>query len=92
MSTASLVKSCSAATCAFNDGGCTAYAITVGGASGKANCVTYVALDARAAVSSENGQVGTCHRLECVHNADLLCTAGAITVSDTADCQTYAVA
>jgi hypothetical protein len=92
MSTASLVASCSATACAFNDGGCTAYAITVGGSSGKANCVTFVALDARAAISSENGQVGTCHRLECVHNADLLCTAGEITVSDTADCLSYEVA
>lgn len=92
MSTASIVKSCSATTCAFNDGGCNAFAITVGGAGGKATCATFVALDARAAVSSANGQVGSCKRLECVHNADLLCTAGEITVSDTADCLSYAVA
>ena len=37
----------------------------------------------RAGLSSANGQVGACKRLECVHNTDLLCTAGEIAVGDT---------
>ena len=92
MSTASIVTSCAATTCSFNNGGCTAFAITVGGSGEKASCATFIALDARAAVSSASGQVGACQRLECVHNSDLVCTAGDITVSDTADCLSYAVA
>lgn len=82
------VSTCTTTACAFNNGGCTALAITVGGVE-KASCVTFVELDARAALSSPNGQVGSCKRLECVHNTDLLCTAGAITVGDTADCLSY---
>lgn len=91
MSTASIVKSCSTTSCAFNDGSCTAYAITVGGSGAKASCATFVALDARAGLSSENGQVGACKRLECVHNADLLCTAGEVAIAgDEAECLSYA--
>jgi len=89
MANATLVTSCAATACSFNNGGCTV-AITVGG-SESASCVTFVELDARASVSAE-GQVSACKRLECVHNSDLVCTAGEITVSDTADCLTYAVA
>lgn len=89
MSTA-IVKSCSTTSCAFNDGSCTAFAITVGGAGAKASCTTFIALDARAGLSSAKGQVGACKRLECVHNADLLCTAAAIDVAGAeAECLTY---
>ncbi|MFT4296345.1 MAG: DUF1540 domain-containing protein [Micropruina sp.] len=90
MSTTSLVKSCATTACAFNNGGCTAFAITVGG-SEAATCTTFVELDARAGVSSASGQVGACKRLECVHNKDLLCTAGEIAVGDAADCLSYSV-
>lgn len=90
MMTLSLVASCGTTACAFNNGGCTAGAINVGG-SEAATCTTFVELDARAGLSSANGQVGACKRLECVHNTDLLCTAGEITVGDTADCLTYSV-
>ncbi|MFT3859766.1 DUF1540 domain-containing protein [Micropruina sp.] len=88
MSTASLVQSCGTTTCSFNNGGCTAIGITVGG-SGAATCTTFVALDARGGLSSATGQVGACKRLECVHNTDLLCTAGVISVGDSADCLSY---
>lgn len=91
MSTASLVQSCATTACAFNNGGCTALAINVGGAEA-AVCTTFIELDARAGLASPNGQVGACKRLECVHNSDLLCTAGAIDVGDTAACLTYSVA
>lgn len=90
MSTTSLVRSCSTTACAFNDGGCTAFAITVGGSGAKAACTTFAALDARAGLSSAQGQVGACKRLECVHNTDLLCTAGEIAVAgDNAECLSY---
>lgn len=87
MSTAPLVKSCTTAACSFNDGGCTALAINVGGSG---SCTTFIALDARAGLPAPSGQVGACKRLECVHNADLLCTAAAIDVAgDAAECLTY---
>lgn len=91
MSATSTVKSCNTASCSFNDGGCTAFAITVGGSDAKASCVTFVTLDARAGLSSASGQVGACKRLECVHNVDLLCTAEEIAVGDVADCLTYEI-
>ena len=90
MSTASLVKSCGTTACAFNNGGCTAIAINVGGAEA-ASCTTFITLDARAGLASADGQVGACKRLECVHNTDLLCTAGKIDVGDAADCLSYSV-
>ncbi len=90
MSTAPLVKSCTTTACSFNDGGCTALAINVGGSGAKASCTTFIVLDARAGLSSPSGQVGACKRLECVHNTDLLCTAAGIDVAgDDAECLTY---
>lgn len=84
------IKSCSTTACSFNNDGCTAFAITVGGTGEKPSCATFVALDARAALSSASGQVGSCKRLECVHNADLLCTAGEIAIAgDSAECLSY---
>lgn len=87
----SLVASCATSACAFNNGGCTAGAINVGGSSA-ATCTTFTELDARAGLPTAGGQVGACKRLECVHNADLLCTAGEIAVGDAADCLSYSVA
>lgn len=90
MTTLTIVKSCGTTACAFNNDGCTAFAITVGGAGAKASCATFVALDARAGLSSASGQVGACQRLECAHNADLLCTAAEIAVDgDAAECLSY---
>ncbi len=90
MSTTSIVKSCTTTACSFNDGGCTALAINVGGSGAKASCTTFIVLDARAGLSSPSGQVGACKRLECVHNTDLLCTAAEIAVAgDDAECLTY---
>ena len=36
-----------------------------------------------------NGMTGACQRLECVHNADLMCTAEGVDISDSAACLTY---
>ena len=90
MVTLSLVTSCATSACAFNNGGCTAGAINVGGTD-TATGTPFTELDARAGWASANGQVGACKRLECVHNTDLLCTAGKIDVGDAADCLSYSV-
>ena len=86
------IASCATTSCAFNNGGCTAFAITVGGDSGAPACDTFISLDARGGLPVAEGHVGACQRLECVHNKDLMCTADAVNVGgDTASCQTYEV-
>ena len=86
------ITSCTTTSCAFNNGGCTAFAITVGGDNGASACDTFISLDARGGLPVAEGQVGACQRLECVHNKDLMCTAEAVTVGgDTASCKTYEV-
>ena len=87
MPTTAPIKSCSTTTCAFNNKGCTAFAITVDGSSA---CTTFITLDARGGLPVAEGHVGACQRLECVHNTDLMCTADAITIGeDTASCLSY---
>ena len=84
------VSSCTVTACAFNDAGCHAGAITVGGTDGHASCSTFITLDARGGVPSAAGQVGACQRLECTHNRALMCAAEGIEVAgDTALCETY---
>ena len=86
------ISSCTTTSCAFNNGGCTAFAITVGGDNGAPACDTFISLDARGGLPVAEGHVGACQRLECVHNKDLMCTAEAVTVGgDTAACTTYEV-
>ncbi|GAB3814161.1 hypothetical protein GCM10028820_09660 [Tessaracoccus terricola] len=92
MLTLTPVKSCAATTCAYNQDGCAAGAITVAGSANAARCDTFLALDARGGLPVAAGTVGACQRLECVHNKDLMCTATDITVTDTAVCTTYEVA
>ncbi|WP_028709530.1 DUF1540 domain-containing protein [Propionicicella superfundia] len=92
MSAATAVKSCAVSACAYNNGGCTAFAVTIGGAAGKPSCGTFVALDARGGLVGTQGVVGACQRLECVHNNDLMCSVDAIEVGgDAATCQVYEV-
>ncbi|AXE38051.1 DUF1540 domain-containing protein [Acidipropionibacterium virtanenii] len=88
MSTVTAVKSCAATTCAFNNGGCAAFAVTI---TGKADCSTFITLDARGGLPTASGQVGACQCLECVHNKDLMCTIDAIDVADGAACASYEV-
>ena len=90
MSVQTAVASCTATSCAYNKGGCTALAITVAG-SDEAKCATFVALDARGGLPTAHGTVGACQRLECVHNKDLLCTAEAVDITDSATCAMYEV-
>ena len=92
MATVTPITSCATTSCAFNNGGCTAFAITVGGDNGAPACDTFISLDARGGLPVAEGHVGACQRLECVHNKDLMCTAEAVTVGgDTAACTTYEV-
>lgn len=91
MTTLTLVSSCQTTACSFNDGGCTAYGITVGGSGALAACDTFTALDARAGAQAD-GAVAACKRLECVHNDKLICSAGQVSIGgDNADCLTYSV-
>lgn len=91
MATATKITSCATTECAFNNGGCTALAITVSGGD-KATCATFTTLDARSTGPAE-AAVGACHRLECAHNKDLQCTNAAIEiVGDAATCANYEVA
>lgn len=84
------VKSCAATACAFNNGGCTAFAVTVGS---RPACQTLTVLDARAGLAGANGQVGACQCIECVHNKDLMCTAEGVTFgAEGAPCLSYEVA
>lgn len=92
MSTATPVLSCSVKDCAFNDSGCTAYAVTVSGNSGAPSCATFIHLDARAGLPTADGRVGACQRLECVHNDKLMCTLDGVKIGDTAACTSYEAA
>ena len=90
MSTVTAIKSCATTACAYNHGGCTSFAITVGGDAAAPACSTFVSLDARGGLPVAEGHVGACQRLECVHNTDLMCTADAVAIgSDTATCLSY---
>ena len=47
MSTVTAIKSCATTACAYNHGGCTAFAIMVGGDAAAPVCSTFVSLDAQ---------------------------------------------
>ena len=83
------ISSCTTTSCAFNNGGCTAFAITVGGDNGAPACDTFISLDARGGLPVAEGHVGACQRLECVHNKDLMCTASSIEVGGSQDATTW---
>ena len=90
MPTVTAIKSCATTACAFNNGGCTAFAITVGGDAATPACSTFITLDARGGLPVAEGHVGACQRLECVHNQNLMCTAEGISLGgETATCLTY---
>ena len=91
MNSVTAVRSCSTTSCSYNSSGCTAFAVTIAGTNG-ARCATFITLDARGGLPVADGHVGACQRLECVHNADLMCTAEGIDVSDSATCLTYEIA
>ena len=55
MPTAAPVKSCNTTTCAFNNQGCTAFAITIDDTSAY---TTFITLDARDGLPTADGRVG----------------------------------
>jgi Domain of Unknown Function (DUF1540) len=88
------VSDCSVTSCSYNAGGCHAYAITVSGANGGADCGTFIPLDTKGGLPTAVAQVGACSRADCVHNAELECTADGIRVGagaadHAAECLTY---
>jgi hypothetical protein len=84
-----IVSTCSVDGCSYNhDHDCHAGAITVTGGTA---CGTYVHSTSWAGVETV-GQVGACHRSDCVHNEKLECTASGVTIGaagDVADCLTF---
>lgn len=89
MSTIAQISSCTTTACAFNNDGCTAVAVTIGGTE-TPSCATFTTIDLRAGLAEADAQVGACQRLDCAHNDDLLCTASAISVGgEAALCETY---
>lgn len=92
MSTVTDVSTCTINACAFNNDGCTAFAVTIAGTPDNASCGTFIELDAHGGLPSAQAQVGACQRTECVHNTDLMCAIDAITVGasgSTAGCLMY---
>jgi hypothetical protein len=89
------VSECTVSACSYNDHqGCHAYAITVGGNNGAADCATFVPLTAKGGLPRVVPQVGACSRTDCVHNKDLECAASEIKVGSgggdhAANCLTY---
>ncbi len=93
------VSECTATGCSYNHDGCHAFAITVTGRDGSADCGTFIPLSTRGGLDRVLAQVGACQRGDCVHNAELACTAesvkvgaGAVAGSAAAGCLTYATA
>lgn len=85
------VQECTVTSCAYNSGGCHAFAITV--RAEDAACGTFIPLQTKGGMERGVAQVGACSRSDCRHNADLECTADAIRVGAGADaranCLTY---
>lgn len=86
----STVTSCAVTTCSFNkNDACGALGITIGGTR---SCRTMTTIDARAE-SGGPANVGACHRIDCIHNNNLLCGADSISITaDTALCASYQAA
>ncbi len=87
------VAECSVAGCSYNHDGCHAFAITIGGPDGGAECATFIPLTAKGGLDLVVAQVGACQRADCQHNDALECGAPSVRVgpgADLADCLTYA--
>ncbi|GID95303.1 DUF1540 domain-containing protein [Amorphoplanes digitatis] len=84
------VQTCTVTACGYNHGGCTAFAITIGGVNSA--CDTFVETTDKGGMGQATAQVGACKRSECVHNTELECHAPSIVVGaaqDRADCLTF---
>ncbi len=88
------VSECTVAGCSYNHDGCHAFAITVSGVNGTADCGTFIPLSRKGGLPKVVTQVGACSRTDCVHNADLECTASDVRIGPgtgdhAANCLTY---
>ncbi|MTD13298.1 DUF1540 domain-containing protein [Nakamurella sp. YIM 132087] len=87
------ISECTVSGCSYNDhSSCHAFAVTIGGANGDAECATFIPLADKGGLPTVTGQVGACQRADCVHNESLECTAGTVKIGaghDLADCLTY---
>ncbi|GAB3308570.1 DUF1540 domain-containing protein [Geodermatophilus aquaeductus] len=91
------VSECTVSGCSYNDHdhGCHAFAITVSGHDGSADCGTFIPLTVRGGLPRAEAQVGACQRTDCRHNDALECRADGIRVGldhDTAHCLTFSPA
>lgn len=89
-----VVHECAVSGCSYNQGGCHAFAITVNGSNGAADCATFVPLPRKGGLPKVIAQVGACSRADCVHNSNLECTASGVRVGPgqgdhAANCLTY---
>ncbi|WP_040834339.1 DUF1540 domain-containing protein [Nocardia brevicatena] len=88
------VSECTVNDCSYNHGGCHAYAISVAGHGGSADCATFIPMSVKGGLDTVTSMVGACQRADCVHNQALECTAGEIHVgpgsgNHAARCMTY---
>ncbi|MEJ6019974.1 DUF1540 domain-containing protein [Corynebacterium sp. H113] len=83
------VSACTASDCSFNNGGCTALAITIIDTKAP-TCGTFVNLDARGKAGDADSKVAVCHRLDCVHNSELTCSNETVEITGAdAQCANY---
>lgn len=88
------VRSCTVEGCSYNHDGCHAFAITVAGDNGSADCGTFVPLNRKGGLDKVVAQVGACTREDCAHNDQLECTAEFVRIGaggggHDANCLTY---
>lgn len=92
------VSECTVSACSYNDDGCHAFAITVGGTNGSADCGTFIPLQRKGGLDTVVAQVGACSRADCQFNRDLECSAQGVRVGagsggdHAANCLTYSPA
>lgn len=92
-----VVNECTVAGCSYNHDGCHAFAITVSGVNGTADCGTFIPLTTKGGLDVVDAQVGACSRTDCTYNADLECSATSVRVGPgsgdhAANCLTYSPA
>jgi len=88
------VHECSVDGCSYNHDGCRAFAITVNGTNGSADCGTFVPLSRKGGLPMAVAQVGACSRADCAYNRSLECTASGVRIGPGAgdhgaNCLTY---
>jgi len=88
------VHECTVSGCSYNHDGCHAFAITVRGENGTADCGTFIPLSTKGGLDKVVTKVGACSRTDCVHNSSLECAAPSVRIGQgegdhLANCLTY---